>query len=250
MAALNAGHANIQLANIYLFNNQSSYTQPWTLGSISPSVMSSTYSVNEFSGGGGGGGDGGGVPFPVKLTSFSGYNNGFANVLEWVTATELNSKGFEILRSSDGVIYESVGAINSQAINGNSTGNLSYQFTDKSIATQNYYKLKQIDIDGRISMLPQIVEIALGETFKTSISLYPNPAKTELNVTITGSKADVFNVEISDIYGKALASQQQLSNGGTNIATIDVSNLAQGTYIVTVKDRTNSIVSTQRFVKE
>jgi hypothetical protein len=252
-----SGHTGILSALTYDGNGIWPYlpggpasTTAWAYTSLGSGNHQCEFVVGHFGGGGGGATGNNITPFPVELAYFNGHNQGTSNLLNWVTVSELANKSFEVQRSIDGVSYQTIGSVNSKAPNGTSTANLSYEFVDHKPATVSYYRLKQIDIDGGSNILPQVVEIALTDNFKTAIDLFPNPTSSELNVAITGAGTDNYLVEVSDIYGRAISSVQQLSNGGTTISTIDVRNLAQGTYIVTVKDRTNSIVSTQRFVKE
>jgi hypothetical protein len=97
----------------------------------------------------------GGTPgvLPVTVLAFSGQRAGQNNLLRWITTTEQNNRGFEIQRSADGGTYEVIGFVNSLAINGNSLAQLSYNFTDPAAGgPRYYYRLRQIDIDGRGKM--------------------------------------------------------------------------------------------------
>jgi hypothetical protein len=58
------------------------------------------------------------------------------------------------------------------------------------------------------------------------LSIYPNPAKTTVNIVYNGSEA--LNLEATDITGKKVMSQ----NLKSNTKTIDVANLSRGLYLV------------------
>lgn len=58
------------------------------------------------------------------------------------------------------------------------------------------------------------------------LSIYPNPAKTTVNIVYNGSEA--LNLEVTDITGKKVMSQ----NLKSNTKTIDVANLSRGLYLV------------------
>src|SRR5690606_1236218 len=89
------------------------------------------------------------VPFPVRLTSFEVTKNEGSDSLTWTTASEPENKGFEIEESSDAETWKSIGFVNTRALNGNSEGNRTYTFTDHQPGYgNNYYGLKQIDLDG------------------------------------------------------------------------------------------------------
>ena len=86
---------------------------------------------------------------PVELLSFdvTPINNQYAR-LEWVTASEINNDGFEVLRSTDGENFKVIGWVNG---NGNQTTITEYTYEDYSIekGITYYYQLKQIDYDGQ-----------------------------------------------------------------------------------------------------
>jgi hypothetical protein len=85
---------------------------------------------------------------PIELLSFAGYVNsdGF-NLLEWVTATELNNNYFTIERSTDGIEWVECSTITAA---GNSTSPLRYTYRDYNynVDADNYYRLSQTDFNG------------------------------------------------------------------------------------------------------
>ena len=91
---------------------------------------------------------------PVELVSFSGEKQNEGVALTWVTASEINSDVYDILRSKDGKNFESIGKL--PAAN-NSNKLLSYHFFDSSPkAGVNYYLLTEYDFDGKHQQNSQI----------------------------------------------------------------------------------------------
>ena len=72
-----------------------------------------------------------------------------------------------------------------------------------------------------------------------NISIYPNPAKTELNINV--SQNDINELSISNLFGQVLIISQ-------NQNRIDISNLTNGIYIITIKKGQNKY--TKKFIKE
>jgi len=72
-----------------------------------------------------------------------------------------------------------------------------------------------------------------------TISIYPNPAKTELNLNV--SQNDINEVSISNLLGQVLIKFQ-------NQNRIDISNLNQGIYVITITQGQNKL--TQKLIKE
>ncbi len=208
------------------------------------------YTIDRFSGGGGGGGTGNAGAFPVELLSFTGYNNGDANVLEWVTTKEMNNKEFVLLHSRDNISFEEVATVPTQAANGISTTPLTYSAIDADFGEKTYYRLKQVDIDGASRMYPTTVEVNVNNDLNTVVSLFPNPAKELLNVSITQAQGGKYKVEMYDAIGKLVSVHKVDLKGGNDILTIEVADLAQGTYIIMVKNADNGTVANTRFVKE
>jgi hypothetical protein len=84
---------------------------------------------------------------PVELLYFEGKKVSNYNYLYWSTASEYNSDYFEILYSTDGIDWESIGKVTSS---GNSTFKNDYNFShDYTKRVFNYYRLKQVDFDGQ-----------------------------------------------------------------------------------------------------
>lgn len=71
-----------------------------------------------------------------------------------------------------------------------------------------------------------------------AITIFPNPASSELNVVLNNAKADII---IADMQGRAV---QQLSANSQKFITIPVSSLANGMYFVQVK--TDKVTTTQK----
>ena len=52
-----------------------------------------------------------GGPLPLTLNTFTVAVSTQANLVSWTTSEELNLKNFEVLRSYDGVNFESIGSV-------------------------------------------------------------------------------------------------------------------------------------------
>ncbi len=113
----------------------------------------------------------------------------------------------------------------SEAANGNSSLSLSYTFYDETpLPGSNYYRLKQIDLDGKISY-SIVVSLSFGSSSKITIS--PNPAST--SVTITGLSAGQV-LRLTSLNGSIL--QEKIVTGEREY--LQIGWLAAGTYIMQV----------------
>jgi methionine-rich copper-binding protein CopC len=108
---------------------------------------------------------------PVTMLNFSAsLQNGNA-LLQWQTATEINTKNFTIQHSTDALSWTNIGVVSAA---GNSNLLLNYKFLHKTPEKgNNYYRIAETDIDGKA----QLSDIRLVK-WQTSAepALYPNPA--------------------------------------------------------------------------
>jgi len=188
---------------------------------------------------------------PVTLLSFTGERRDAVNQLKWVTATEVNNKGFELQRSIDGVEYRKIAFVDSKADGGNSTIQISYNFTDeKPFSGTNYYRLKQIDKDGKATVSNVVVLKGVKPSKLELTSLYPNPAINQLKVMMAAPKADKVTLVVTDATGKIVAQQQvQVVNGDNNF-TLNVQSLSAGTYFLKAVCNDGCETTTNRFIKQ
>ena len=175
---------------------------------------------------------------PVKLLYFVGNTDACTVNLKWATATEQNAKSFEVWRSEDGIRYTKIGEVRAA---GNSTTTIYYDFTDSKPYRNNYYKLVQIDFDGRSETFTIAGKIATngcyGEEDNGISGLYPNPNSTEaVTVKFFTDRNDTEDVKfvIHDILGRIVVSETKTITRGANVVNIDITTLPSGTYTVKV----------------
>ena len=113
---------------------------------------------------------------PLDLISFNATNQNKAIVLKWATSQEINTKSFEVEWGTDGMHFEKIGSI---AANNNTLTNF-YSFVHYAASTgANYYRLKEIDKDGKY-VLSKIIRLSLNVDEKIAIA--PNPVHDILTV--------------------------------------------------------------------
>lgn len=88
------------------------------------------------------------VPLTASLTYFKAIPLSNSIKLIWANTTEKNKQRMEIEKSNNAVDFLTIGSID---VRGSSFINNDYEFTDYSINTsENYYRLKQIDLEGNV----------------------------------------------------------------------------------------------------
>ncbi len=192
-----------------------------------------------------------GAALPVSVSSFKGERQNAINRLEWTTATEINNNGFELQRSADGVNFSTLSFIASKASNGNSTSVINYSFGDvKPFAGTNYYRLKQIDKDGKLT-LSDIVTIKGAKVSELVLSsIYPNPVEDKLSVVITAPANDKITLVITDLAGKMIMQKATQVNAGDNNIELPVASFGKGVYVIKAMCSNGCETALQRFIKQ
>jgi hypothetical protein len=114
---------------------------------------------------------------------------------------------------------------------GNTAGNSDYFFANNNpINGNNFYRLKMVDEDG--TFIYSNVILLKTTINKSVISVYPNPAATQLNINVASISKAVAQINVFDVQGKNIYQQKfEPSNGAISI---DVCNWASGNYVVKI----------------
>ncbi len=163
---------------------------------------------------------------PVKLIILTVHQSNEDAILNWQTASEINSDYFEVERSTDNADWLAVGRIKAA---GNSSEIKNYGYPDNisAMLQQNvksiYYRLKQVDKDGAI-INSTVISLNL-KTKISTITLYPLPINNILTA-VSNNAENITEITLFDMNGK------QVVSGATG--QLNVSALAQGIYVVKV----------------
>lgn len=124
---------------------------------------------------------------PLDFISFKGKaEDCFINNLIWITANEVNNSGFEVERSSDGVHFEKVGFVEAKESNGREMSYSFSEYLEGALINMNiYYRLKQVDFDGRFEYSSTITIKSNCEK-AIDFTITPNPATTLVNFNFEG----------------------------------------------------------------
>ncbi len=191
-----------------------------------------------------------GSALPVTIRDFSVESKGGRNFLFWSTVTEQNTKKFEVLHSTDGLKFKTIGETSSKAFNGVSDKQLTYNFIDNSAVNgNNYYKLKQVNTDDEVAF-SNVVAVKVDKAVNAKAEIYPNPVKGgQLKIRLNSSviSGDV-SVVVTDISGNTVLQRKITINSDEQ--SLNVSSLPKGNYFIkAVSDKGVAILS-ERFFKQ
>jgi hypothetical protein len=164
------------------------------------------------------------IELPVGLTSFTAQPQGHTVDLEWTTATEQNSKYFNVERSQDGLNWSSIGQVTAA---GNSQEILRYKNVDRQPLTgANYYRLQEVSDDGS-SVYSPIRNVNFNGT-TTTIGWYPNPTHDRLTIS---SNSNLQSITLTTLDGRILQTVEEFASG----QSIDLSRYPFGIYFLIIR---------------
>lgn len=161
------------------------------------------------------------TPLPVELISFELKCINNQTILQWATAAEINNSHFEIQHSTDGNSWSTIDSVQGA---GNSTELINYEQPIKVNSNQeiDYYRLKQVDFDGK-STHSDIKPCSCDGGMEIA-SLYPNPSDGEVNILINSTEGGTLSLKIYDTLGKLIVNDVLTIQQGANV----INNVIQG----------------------
>lgn len=179
-------------------------------------------------------------PLPVTLSYFKGEQGGTCAKVSWRTETELNNDYF-IVEKLVGESYEEVGRVASK-IRGEQ-GAIYYDLTDCSVSKMNYYRLIQVDLDGKREVLGQLVNVPVENTISGDIQIAPNPAN---DFVCVGSENVINELQLVSAEGRVI--QTITVDGYSKQSCMDLGEHQAGVYSLVVK--TNEGIFSERLIIE
>ena len=98
-----------------------------------------------------------------------------------------------------------------------------------------------------INIIEDASSIGIGEIQTLSFEVYPNPTTGKINIKLDQTNSADASIEIYDLRGKLLRSQK-INDSSDSLINLDISDLSNGIYIVTL--RSNKFSQHKKVVKE
>lgn len=180
------------------------------------------------------------IVLPVQFISFTGQLLPDETVrLNWEAVTDQQHDYFEVEKSADGSIYNSIGK-------GPSTA--PYKHVDTTpFPGNNFYRIKQVDKDGGITYSHTVTIYYSPVNY--NVSVYPNPVKDVINMKLNASMTGRYTITIVDLAGRKIHEEKIMNGEGGREVTINFQKHAAQLYLVTIRNEKNEIIATQKLVK-
>jgi hypothetical protein len=179
------------------------------------------------------------IALNTELIRFDGSVVGNFNLIEWQTATETDMQMFILEHSVDGNTFSEIGKMNAA---GNTSMIMGYAFKHMNPAAGfNYYRLKMVDNNNQFEYANSIVVRNFDDAPYTVHSLHPNPSERFCNIEMTSITGGEAEIVLLDISGKEAARFKTVLNKGIQTITIDLSQIPNGVYYVSILNGTQMI---------
>lgn len=161
---------------------------------------------------------------PIELTSFTAKLSGTSVNLNFSTASERNNDYFSIERSSNGYHFSEIGRVKGA---GDSNVPQVYTFTDdEPLPGKNYYRLRQVDFDGKYAYSPVV---SVKTAVESGLTLMPSPVQDQMKVVLDKSAREDGQWQVFDLNGRLMRSG--VFPAESDEYQMDMPDLPEGAYV-------------------
>jgi hypothetical protein len=164
------------------------------------------------------------VVLPVTFESFEGEALLQTNELSWSTYSEQDNSHFEVQKSIDASSFSMIGMVEGK---GTSTTLSNYKYEDRLVSGISYYRLKQVDFDGK-STYSKVISLS-----RSSLNQLPSPNPFTDHLFISLSTKATVSVQTVD---GAVLQTQTLEKGSHDLQSL-VHELPAGLLLLTVSSQ-------------
>jgi hypothetical protein len=182
---------------------------------------------------------------PVVFSSIGAQKINSSIKVSWGISTEINTSHYELERSADGVRFDKIASITAR----NRNTAQQYDYADlQPVNGVNYYRIAGVDFDGK-RKYSTVVKVNMTGTGKPQLTAFPMPAKDMVTVRLEGAATNTNMIALTDNSGRVLLKRTFVPTGTTTQFDLDISNFANGSYIIQWRDSGGNIVATQKLQK-
>lgn len=176
-------------------------------------------------------------PLPVTFKGIVARSENNAVNVQWDVADEMDVRGYEVQRSTNGMRFETVGFVPAH-------GKPVYSYTDAQPASGAvYYRVKNVDIDGKYEF-SSIVRV--NSKRATTMKLYPVPAQQTVTLQHERITAPT-TITLTTVDGRQVKQLRPVADSYQT--TVPLQDLKPGMYLLRL-DRGQEGTETLKFVKQ
>lgn len=188
---------------------------------------------------------------PITVKTFEAKEFNCNVLLSWVTSQEENTSHADVYRKDGaGHFFEKIGTV---SLSGNSSIDQTYSYLDETAVDQAEayeYMIQYVDQDNSFTN-SEVRSVLLNcNKSNTEVQLFPNPAANQINFVYNTSEEDIqLYVEIIDIAGRTILSEEKIVDNGSSMFTFNINDLASAQYILRYSSVEENINGSIKFLK-
>lgn len=185
------------------------------------------------------------IPLPVTGLQVSAARQGNNVIVNWHTISESNTKSFVVEKSQNGYDWNDLTEV---AAAGYSQTRKEYSAPDPSPASVNFYRIRQVDIDGHFTYSNICRLNAAATTIETRA--LPNPFNDQLQAEINTNEDKMVTITLSDASGRTCIRQSaSVKKGRNSIVMNNAGKLVPGIYFMGIAGEDGSFLYRTKVVK-
>ncbi|GAB2805986.1 T9SS type A sorting domain-containing protein [Ferruginibacter profundus] len=182
----------------------------------------------------------------INLIDFTASKTNDNALLQWQATNNEEASNYDIEYSADGNIFSSLGIITARAEKGTAAYSFNYPLCKLHTAL-NYFRIKVTGKDGRVKY-STIVALRNSISTGATATIFPNPTRGDLWLSVTGVTDENAAVSIWNATGKLISNTTIHVAAGDNLLKLPgLSLYPAGVYLVKIKMQNESI--TQKVIK-
>ena len=123
-----------------------------------------------------------------------------------------------------------------------------YSFVDNSLLSPiSYYRLKQIDFDGKYEYSKTIIITSKSEV---DALIYPNPTENNLYFNLSETSNEIYTIIYSNAIGVIKNEKITISKGISTYETKEFRDLSPGIYFVQILNEDLEVIKYQKIIKK
>jgi hypothetical protein len=120
---------------------------------------------------------------------------------------------------------------------------VNYAFQDAITNAEeiNYYRLKQVDLNGEYQFFGPISSTCDSE-IELGIQIYPNPSKGSFMLEFTNRQDQQLLICVKDVMGHEVTTANVFIAAGVNLVPMTIAGMTTGIYFLTIETKDGSLV--------
>ena len=167
-------------------------------------------------------------PLPAELLEFSAYKIEKKVMVQWLTTYEYNNDYFDVERSTDGINFEMIKQV--KATGNNRTNNVYHIYDEMPANGSNYYRLKQMDVDGQY-IYSRIINVRFYHSPIAQVQ--PNPVQDHFRLVGMDTHKGNVEIRIFSMEGRLVyLGNFEVEDRELHLSTSNMPALEKGAYIL------------------